>query len=555
MRWTIGLASTAVGLLAMHGVAAAIVCSTITAPPGAVYEYGDALVNSAFSGNSFVIDGHDYTLTGGAGTAATIVGIATHTEANAQETRASLGQVQSDNVQGLGYDPGPPIVPSIFAVVGPDTTVVDQFVSALLAAPHVESSVATINNAVFLDLGSHGAPHVTHLAGQGAGVVLKANGNLSGAGILIVEDSFAVQGTLSYEGLVIVRGPLSVAGSLLIFGSMWTTQVTLTPAGNAQMYYSGEGLGDAYSAAGSACATSVCGDGVLGEGEDCDDGGTADGDCCSSGCRFEAMGSGCPGGTCDAVGTCVTTTTSTSGSTTEEPTTSSTSSTSSSSTTSSTSTTTTLGCADGDGDGVCDAIDDCPDVANSDQADGDGDGVGDACDPCTNVGGVRTASKAKITATRLLPPPGDDGLKIAGVVTVPASPPVDPVKNGLRIVYGDQTQSAIIDEIVPPGAYDASTRLGWIARGGRFTYVNRTGSSDLYKIVLATIPSQPDQLKVQVKGKNAGYGPSSLPVHAIVVIDQPVARTGLCGEWRFPATPPARPSCALSGSGSSLRCR
>jgi hypothetical protein len=38
--------------------------------------------------------------------------------------------------------------------------------------------------------------------------------------------------------------------------------------------------------------------------------------------------------------------------------------------------------ADGDGDGVGDACDDCPAVANADQRDRDGDGVGDACDNC-----------------------------------------------------------------------------------------------------------------------------------------------------------------------------
>lgn len=37
--------------------------------------------------------------------------------------------------------------------------------------------------------------------------------------------------------------------------------------------------------------------------------------------------------------------------------------------------------ADLDGDTVPDAIDDCPGVANADQADFDGDGAGDACDP------------------------------------------------------------------------------------------------------------------------------------------------------------------------------
>jgi hypothetical protein len=41
--------------------------------------------------------------------------------------------------------------------------------------------------------------------------------------------------------------------------------------------------------------------------------------------------------------------------------------------------------ADGDGDGVPDDLDNCPDVANPDQTDTDGDGVGDACDNCPGV--------------------------------------------------------------------------------------------------------------------------------------------------------------------------
>jgi len=43
------------------------------------------------------------------------------------------------------------------------------------------------------------------------------------------------------------------------------------------------------------------------------------------------------------------------------------------------------GCVDSDGDGVCDADDNCPADANANQADRDNDGVGDVCDNCPDV--------------------------------------------------------------------------------------------------------------------------------------------------------------------------
>ncbi len=54
-----------------------------------------------------------------------------------------------------------------------------------------------------------------------------------------------------------------------------------------------------------------CGDGVGNLGEDCDDGNTVDGDCCSSSCTFEPVGAPCAGpaslclvNRCDGAGTC-----------------------------------------------------------------------------------------------------------------------------------------------------------------------------------------------------------------------------------------------------------
>ncbi|MGI9610811.1 MAG: hypothetical protein ACR2NL_11030, partial [Acidimicrobiia bacterium] len=49
----------------------------------------------------------------------------------------------------------------------------------------------------------------------------------------------------------------------------------------------------------------------------------------------------------------------------------------------------TAACGDMDNDNVCDEIDNCPDIANSDQADTDGDGVGQVCDNCQAIANPR----------------------------------------------------------------------------------------------------------------------------------------------------------------------
>src|SRR5262249_46462226 len=113
---------------------------------------------------------------------------------------------------------------------------------------------------------------------------------------------------------------------------------------------------------------------------------------------------------------------------------------------------------DGDGDDVCDAIDLCPAIPDSDQADGDCDGRGDECDPCTNLQAA-FADRKTVRLTGLDRPAGAQDAKIEGrCAPFVADPTIDPIANGLRIVLEDSAGGAVLDAILPGGAYDPATR-------------------------------------------------------------------------------------------------
>jgi len=188
-------------------------------------------------------------------------------------------------------------------------------------------------------------------------------------------------------------------------------------------------------------------------------------------------------------------------------------------------------CRDSDGDGVCDADDDCPAVADPSQEDVDGDDIGDACDPCI---GTAVAAKAALTVKNIVAPAGDEGIVLKGQLQLAATA-LDPIGNGARVVLVSGDPAASIDATIPPGAYDKVARAGWKVNkaGNAWTYSSKVGIQGITKLVVKTVPKTPGLVKFSATGKNATFPvdvAGDLPVRATVVLD----RAGLCGDATFP---------------------
>ncbi|TMA69798.1 MAG: hypothetical protein E6J69_04650 [Deltaproteobacteria bacterium] len=225
--------------------------------PGAIYLVNDSPTNSTFDGNAFTVDGNDHSYLGGMGTAPPIPGISTRNATNTQETQTSLAAQQKDNVTGLGFSYGPPIVPSVMtSPAAPSVDQMNQIINDILARrgnPPVppDDNTKTVNGTV--TYGTTANPQITHLTNT-TGV--KLNGNASGAGILIVEGDITIQGDFNFVGLIVVRGQTNVdtgiTGNATIYGSLWTEDLNLIVGGSAIVDYSSDGLALANQVSGGA---------------------------------------------------------------------------------------------------------------------------------------------------------------------------------------------------------------------------------------------------------------------------------------------------------------
>lgn len=250
------LIATANGIEGVRNiVVASVVRSDIpSTSPGAIYLATDDPTNATFNGNAFLIDGNDHNYTGGAGPAPPIPGISTRNDTNTQEAINSLNSQQSSDVLGLGYETGPPLVPSVkTSPAAPTIAQVNQIIDDLLARPGVvvrtESDVT--GNEIF---GTIAAPKITYFS-NASGVSIRANGTADGAGIMIVEGDLEIKGDLNFKGLILVRGRTRVTeltGNATIYGSLWTSDINLHVGGTAIAYYSTQALALANQVSGGA---------------------------------------------------------------------------------------------------------------------------------------------------------------------------------------------------------------------------------------------------------------------------------------------------------------
>jgi hypothetical protein len=199
-------------------------------------------VTSDFHGNAFLVDGQDYAIGGTTpvvGSTPTL-GISTRVQADADGVVSQLNGVQQNNVMGMDV---PDVTPSVGPCNGPDVNRVQELVTTILGQPSppvVPRAAGMVNgNQTF---GTVAAPQITYFNGD---TTLKANGNSSGAGIMIVNGGLTLQGSLEFTGLIIVLGTTditTVTGNATLYGALWTTDLSLSVGGSAAVRYSTQAL-------------------------------------------------------------------------------------------------------------------------------------------------------------------------------------------------------------------------------------------------------------------------------------------------------------------------
>jgi hypothetical protein len=198
---------------------------------------------------------------------------------------------------------------------------------------------------------------------------------------------------------------------------------------------------------------------------------------------------------------------------------------------------TDLGCQNGpdsDGDGICDDDDECP--AGS------------------------TFARARLVLSEFLELVCDDRLVFNGTLNLPAAAAIDPEADGVRVIVRDGTDAIVIDQTLPPGAYDDGSETGWRThvspRSSTWRFLGAASPGvPLARAALQRRASTPDTLKVVIKlhGVCLVAIPNNSSLAATVVLTPPQALDERCGDAHYPGG--SGPTCLVRGGGTKIACR
>jgi hypothetical protein len=233
-----------------NAVVASVIRSDVpSTAPGAIYLANDSQTDATFQGNAFAVDGNDHNYTGGYGPNPPVPGISTRNASNTQEAINSLNNAQKDNVTGLNYSSGPPIVPSIStSPAAPTATMLSTMIDDILAGPPADSRERREPDQRHGDVRDDGRAG-DHLLQQ------RRRRRDQGQRQRQRRRHHDRRGRPHHPGIARLQGPDPGArqderrgghdrhrATRPVYGSLWTSDLNLNVGGSAIVYYSTQAL-------------------------------------------------------------------------------------------------------------------------------------------------------------------------------------------------------------------------------------------------------------------------------------------------------------------------
>ena len=205
-------------------------------PPGGIYAPGTA-VDTSFSGDKFLVNGNDTNPDGTPGPNPAVPGISTSADSVRNAiTNSLVSGGHTDQVIGLGNSPS---VQTSSVTLDPN-----QIANDLLTYPHTTLSGGSYAGSIAF--GTEALPQITNITGD-----VTIQGNAAGFGVLIVDGTLRLSGSLEFQGLIIARGPVQVelSGNASIHGSLMlqtsdtaSSDLELDIKGSTSLYYSSQAI-------------------------------------------------------------------------------------------------------------------------------------------------------------------------------------------------------------------------------------------------------------------------------------------------------------------------